>query len=136
MSGRSYAVAGLMALLVCGLIAAGCGGDDDDETTTTGSAATTTDGSAVTGAEQTVDSAVQSCSDQAQQLGGTAGTALESACKSVGSNAKQALSSGSEDVKQALSKAARSCNSAVDSLPAGQAQDALSKLCDSIAGAE
>jgi hypothetical protein len=128
MSGRSYPVTGLVALLVCALIAAGCGDDDDETTTTTGSA--------VTEAEQKVDSAVQSCSDQAQQLGGTAGAALESACTSVGSTAKQALSSGSEDVKQALSSAASSCNSAVDSLPSGQAQDALSKLCDSIASAE
>jgi hypothetical protein len=127
MSGRPYAVAGLMALLACGLIAAGCGDDDDETTTTT---------SAVENAEQTVDSAVQSCSDEAQQLGGQVGTALESACTSVGSAATQALSSGSEDVKQALSSAASSCNSAVDSLPSGQAQDALSKLCDSIASAE
>jgi hypothetical protein len=126
MSGRFYAVAGLTALLVCALIAAGCG-DDDENTTTTGAA---------THPVRTVDSAVQSCSDQAQQLGGTAGNALESACKSVGSTAKQALSSGSENVKQALSSAASSCNSAVGSLPSGQAQDALSTLCDSIASAE
>jgi hypothetical protein len=128
MSRRSCPVIGLVALMACALIAAGCGDDDDETTTTTGSA--------VTEAEQTVDSAVQSCSDQAQQLGGTAGTALESACTSVGSAAKQALSSGSEDVKQALSSAASSCNNAVDSLPSGQTQDALSELCDSIAGAE
>ena len=127
MSGRSYAVAGLVALLVCGLIAAGCGGDDDETTTTTSPEAS---------AEQTVDSAVKSCTDEAQQLGGTAGTALEGACTSVGDTAKQALSEGGEKATQALSKAERSCKSAVGQLPPGQAQDALSKLCDSIAGAE
>ena len=71
MSERSYAVAGLMALLVAALIAAGCGDDDDDGTTTTTPAEN---------AEQTIDSAVQSCSDEAQQLGGQVGTALEGAC--------------------------------------------------------
>ena len=55
-----------MALFVCALIAAGCGGDDDETTTTT---------SAGTAAKQKVDAAVTSCSDEAQQLGGTEGTA-------------------------------------------------------------
>ena len=81
---RWQAIAGITAVLVCGLIAAGCG--DDDETTTT-----TSGGS---GAEQAIDSAVSSCTDSAQQLGGAAGTALDSACKSVGNTAKQALSEG------------------------------------------
>jgi hypothetical protein len=54
----------LIAVLAVASVAAfGCG-DDDDETTTT---------SAVENAEQTVDSAVQSCSDEAQQLGGQVG---------------------------------------------------------------
>lgn len=116
-----------MALFVCALIAAGCGGDDDETTTTTSPEAS---------AEQRVDAAVKSCSDEAQQLGGTAGTALEGACTSVGDTAKQALSTGGEDVKQALSKAERSCKSAVGQLPSGQAQDTLSKLCNAIASAE
>ena len=126
MSGRSYAVAGLMVLLVSALLAVGCG-DDDDDTTTTASPAES--------AKQTIDSAVQSCSDEAQQLGGQAGTALESACTSVGDTATQALSSGSEDVQQALAQAESECNSAVGPLPPGEAQDALSNLCDSIASA-
>ncbi len=127
MIGRSYAVVGLMALLVAALIAVGCGDDDDDGATTT----TPTES-----AEQTIDSAVQSCSDEAQQLGGQAGTALAAACTSVGTAATQALSSGSEDVQQALSQAESSCKSAVGQLPAGEAQDTLSSLCDSIASAE
>jgi hypothetical protein len=122
-----HAIAALMALSVCALIAAGCGGDDDETTTTTSPEAS---------AEQRVDAAVKSCSDEAQQLGGTAGTALEGACTSVGDTAKQALSTGGEDVKQALSKAERSCKSAVGQLPSGQAQDALTKLCNAIASAE
>ncbi len=125
---RSYAVAGLTALVACALVAAGCG---DDETTTT-----TTSSSAAATAEEKVDAAVKSCSDQAQQLGGAAGTALGSACTSVGNTVKQALSSGGEDVKQALSQAASSCRSAVGQLPSGEAQDALSKLCDAVASAE
>ena len=124
---RFHAVAALTALFVCALIAAGCG-DDDDETTTTTSAGES--------AQQSVDAAVKSCSDEAQQLGGAAGTALGSACTSVGNTAKQALSSGGEQAQQALSKAESSCKSAVGQLPSGQAQDALSKLCDAIASAE
>ena len=126
---RWYAVAGLTALVACALVAAGCG--DEDETTTT-----TTSSSAAATAEEKVDAAVKSCSDQAQQLGGAAGTALGSACTSVGNTVKQALSSGGEDVKQALSQAASSCRSAVGQLPSGEAQDALSKLCDAVASAE
>jgi hypothetical protein len=123
---RSQIIGGLLTLFACALVAAGCG-DDDDTTTTT---------SAEGGAESTIDAAVHSCSDEAQQLGGAAGTALGSACTSVGNAAKQALSSGGADVKQALSQAESSCKSAVGQLPSGQAQDALSKLCDAISSAE
>lgn len=128
MRGNSwYRSAGVAALLVSGLIAVGCG-DDDESTSTTGSTAQS--------ATQTVDAAVKSCSDEAQQLGGAAGTALESACTSVGATAKQALSSGSANAQEALSKAEDSCSTAVDQLPSGEAQDALSQLCDSISSAE
>ena len=77
-----HVIVALMALFVCALIAA-CGGDDDETTTTTSPEA---------GAKQRVDAAVKSCSDEAQQLGGAAGTALESACTLVGDTANQALS--------------------------------------------
>ncbi len=123
---RWQAIAGIAAILVCGLIAAGCG--DDDETTTT----TPSGGS---DAEPAIDSAVSSCTDSAQQLGGAAGTALDSACKSVGNTAKQAVSEGGEQAQQALASAAKSCRSTVGQLPSGQAQDALGKLCDAIASA-
>lgn len=123
---RWYGLAGLAVLCVWALIAAGCGGNDETITTTSPTAS----------AEQRVDSAVQSCSNEAQQLGGTAGTALKAACTSVGDATKQTLSSGGKDVKQALSQAAKSCRSTVGQLPSGQAQDALSKLCDAIASAE
>ena len=121
---RSLAIAGVVGILVCLLLAAGCG-DDDETTTTTGGSS----------AEQSVDSAVSSCTDSAQQLGGAVGTALDAACKSVGDTAKQAASEGGEKAQQALSSAAKSCRSAVGSLPSGQAQDALSKLCDAISSA-
>ena len=117
---RWQAIAGIAAILVCGLIAAGCG--DDDETTTT----TSSGGS---DAEQAIDSAISSCT------GGAAGTALDSACKSVGNTAKHALSEGGEQAQQALASAAKSCRSTVGQLPSGQAQDALGKLCDAIASA-
>jgi len=126
MGHRFSAITALTALFVCALIAAGCG--DDDETTTTTSAGES--------AQQSIDAAVQSCSDQAQQLGGSAGTAVETACTSVGETAKQALSAGGEQVQQALSQAESSCKSAVGQLPSGQAQDALSNLCDAIASTE
>ncbi len=93
---RFYAIAALTALLACALIAAGCG-DDDDETTTTTSAGES--------AQQSVDEAVTSCTDEAQQLGGAAGTALEGARTAVGAEANQAISAGGENVQQALSKA-------------------------------
>lgn len=127
---RWYARAGLTALFVCALVAAGCGGGND--TTTTTSTATTAQ---QRNAQQRIDEAIKSCSDQAQQLGGSAGTALDNACTFVGAGAKQALASGSENVKQALSKLAKNCRSAVGQLPKGQAQDTFSKLCDAIASA-
>ena len=122
---RLFAIAAM--LLVCALPIAGCGGDDDETTTTTST-------SSAASAEK-IDTAVQSCSNKAQQLGGTAGTALASACTSVGDKGKQAVSTGGEQAKQALSQAASSCESAVGQLPAGQAQDALSSLCDAIKSA-
>ena len=123
---RSYAAAALTALFACALIAAGCG--DDDETTTTTSGGEN--------GKQTVDQAVTSCTDEAQQLGGAAGTALEGACTAVGTEANQAIDAGGENVEQALSTAEKSCKSAVNQLPSGQAQDALSKLCTAISSAE
>ena len=124
---RGLGLSAVPVFVVCALLAGGCGDDDDDAATTTSAAAN---------AEQTVESAVQSCTDQAQQLGGSAGTALTAACTTVGDTTKKALSSGSENVKQALSQAESSCKSAVGQLPSGEAQSALSKLCSSIASAE
>ena len=123
---RLVALAVIATLLVSGLAVAGCGDDDETTSTTTSSDAS---------AQQKIDAAVKSCSDQAQQLGGSAGTALASACTSVGDTSKQALSSGGEQVDQALSQAAKSCESAVGQLPSGQAQAALSSLCDAIKSA-
>ncbi len=127
MRGRRLVTVGLAALFACALIAAGCG---DDETTST-----STSTSAGDDTKQTVDAAVKSCSDPAQQLGGVAGTALGGACASVGTAANQALSEAGANAQQALSQAASSCRSAVGQLPDGQAQDALKQLCDAIAGA-
>ena len=123
---RLVALAVIATLLVSGLAVTGCGDDDETTSTTTSSDAS---------AQQKIDAAVKSCSDQAQQLGGSAGTALASACTSVGDTSKQALSSGGEQVDQALSQAAKSCESAVGQLPSGQAQAALSSLCDAIKSA-
>ena len=123
---RSSAIVALTALLICALTAAGCGGDDETSTSTSNEGT----------AQQKVDAAVQSCSDEAQQLGGVAGTALDGACTSVGKEANQALRTGQESATQALSKAASSCKSTVGQLPSGQAQNALSKLCDALASAE
>jgi hypothetical protein len=125
---RLFAIAAIATLLVCALLIAGCGGDDETTTTTT----STSPGAS---AQANIDTAVQSCSDQAQQLGGAAGTALASACTSVGNEAKQAVSTGGEQAQQALTQAASSCESAVGQLPAGQAQNALSSLCDAIKSA-
>ncbi len=129
---RWYAWAGLTALFVCALVAAGCGGGND--TTTTTSAQPTTTSAQQRNAQQKVDAAIKSCNDQAHQLGGTAGTALANACSYVGTGAK-AIASGSGNVKQGLSNLANGCRSAVGQLPKGQAQDALSKFCDAIASA-
>ena len=114
---RPYATA---ALVVCALLATGCGGD---ETTTTAAAGES--------AKQNVDAAVTSCTDAAQQLGGAAGTALGSACTSVGNTAKQALNTGGEDIQSALSDAADSCSNSVSQLPAA-AQDTLRALIDEV----
>src|SRR5262245_32401893 len=97
---RSHATAGLTALVVCALLAAGCG---DDETTTT---------SVGENAQQTVGQAVDSCTDEAQQLGGAAGTALDGACTEVGTEANQAITEGGET----LSEAEKTCRSSVSKL--------------------
>jgi hypothetical protein len=115
--------AALVALITCALLAAGCGGGSDttNETTSVGA-----------NAQQKIDSAVNSCTQEAQQVGGSAGSSLEGACQLVGASAKQAVQSGGAKAKQALSQAADSCRSAVSQLPSNQAQDALKQLCDAI----
>jgi hypothetical protein len=127
---RSRWIAGSLGILgACALISVGCGGGDD-------TASTTATDSSVDTAQQRIDAAVESCTTNAQQLGDAAGAALEAACTTVGANVKQALSEGGEQVDQALSQAADSCNSAVAQLPAGEAQAALTELCDAISSAE
>ena len=124
---RWYATVGFTALFAFALIATGCGGGGGDST------ATTTSPNA--SAQQELDSAIKSCHNEAQQLGGTAGTTLDNTCTFVGTGAQQALSSGSANAKQELSSVASGCRKAVGQLPPGQAQDALSKVCDAIASA-
>src|ERR1044072_264513 len=126
---RWYATAALAALFACALIAAGCGGDD--ETTTSTEAATTTTTSDASGADK-IDAAVASCNTKAQELSEAAAAGLQAACTSVGNTAKQALAQGGEQVDQGLSQAADSCKRAVEQLPAGEAQSALTDLCDAI----
>ncbi|MGB2851061.1 MAG: hypothetical protein WBC01_05275 [Solirubrobacterales bacterium] len=126
--GPTRVAVGLAALLSIGVIAAGCGSDDS----TTSTASSTTSTSATDSVDQAVDSAVQSCSEAAQNLGGSTGTAVEAACKSVGSAFQQDLSTAGDDVDQAISEAAQSCKQTVNQLPSGDAQDALSSLCDAI----
>jgi hypothetical protein len=124
---RWYAIPALTALFVCALIAAGCG---DDETTSSTEAATTT--STSDASADKIDAAVKSCGTKAQELPEAAGAGLQAACTSVGNSAKQALAQGGEQVDQALSQAADSCKSSVAQLPAGEAQAALTDLCDAI----
>jgi hypothetical protein len=120
MSGHPRLVLGLLGILAaCALIPVGCG-DDDDSTTTDASA------------EERIDRAVESCTTNAQDLPDAAASALESACSTVGKNAKQALSQGGEQAEEALSQAAETCMSTVSQLPDGEAQDALSDLCAAI----
>ena len=126
---RLYAIAGLAALFACALIAAGCG-DDDSTSASTETTTSTSDGSA----SEKIDAAVKSCSDTAGQIQPeAAGSALAAACTTVGDNAKQALSEGGDQVDQALAQVAASCKSSVGQLPDGDAQSALSDLCDAIA---
>ncbi len=120
-----YETAALTTLVVCALLAAGCG--DGDETTMTPSP--------LENGKQSIDVAIEACKDEAQQLSGASGTALESACTSVGNTAMQVLNTGGEEAEQALSDASGSCKNKVSQLPSGQARDALSKLCDAIATA-
>ena len=128
---QRLATTALAALVACALIAAGCGDDDStsDTSATTSTSATTTDGNA----SASIDAAVQSCTDKAGNIQPeAAGSALAAACKTVGENAKQALSQGSDQVDSALAQAADSCKQAVSSLPSGEAQSALTDLCDAI----
>lgn len=124
-------MAGLVALLACGLIAAGCG-DDDSTNGTSGTSAessTSTDG----GGSESIDAAVASCNEKAKDLQPPAvGSALGAACTTVGDSAKQALSQGSDQVDEALAQTETACKDAVSGLPSGQAQSALTDLCDAI----
>jgi hypothetical protein len=117
-------IVALAAVSVVAFTAVGCGDDD-----TTAASTTTSIGEDAT---QSVNAAVASCNDEAQQLGGVAGTALQGACTAVGDTATQAISAGGENVAQALSQAAETCRKSVADLPAGQAQNALSQLCDAV----
>ncbi len=123
---RRLGFVGLTALFVCALVAAGCGSSNNDKSTSTSASASAT---------AKVDSAVQSCTTQADQLGGAVGAGLKTTCTTAGTTAKQAISSGSSNVKQALSQAATSCNASVAKVPAGQAKTALTNLCQAIASA-
>jgi hypothetical protein len=129
---RGGAGATLTALVVA-LAIGGCGGGDDttaaSTSTTTSSAATTTTGN------EKIDAALASCTDKADQIGGSAGTNLKDACGFVAAAANQILSSAGENASEAISGVADNCRSAVGQLPSGQAQDALSQFCDAIASA-
>jgi hypothetical protein len=114
------------------LIAAGCGGGDDTTAENTTAETTSASGSA----QQRVDEAVQSCNQEAEQLGATAAVTLQGACKLVGTSAKQALEQGGAKAEQALAQAASSCRTAVGQLPSTEAKDALKNVCDAISGAE
>jgi hypothetical protein len=129
---RSHVAAGavLAALLVVFAIG-GCGGDDETTTPTT----PTTSDTQTTPGSSAIDSALASCTDAANRIGGAAGTELEGACAFIATGAEQVLSGASENVSQALSDLANSCRNAVGQLPSGQAQDALSEFCDAVASA-
>jgi hypothetical protein len=113
-------------LAACVLIAAGCG--DDASTSSTATTTGTVEGSA----QESVDAAVTSCTDAAQDLGEAARSGLEAACTTVGDNAAQALSSAGDQTDEALAQAADQCRTAVSQLPAGEAQAALTDLCGAI----
>ena len=94
------------------------------------------DHSAGANAQKRIDSAVKSCDEKAQEVGGTAGTTLQGACQLVGTSAKQALEDGGAKAKQALAQAASSCRTAVGQIPSNEAKDALSSLCDAVGSAQ
>jgi hypothetical protein len=119
---RTAIAAGLTALFVCTLIAAGCGGGTSTTTSTGGNA------------QQSVPAAIKSCIDQAQRLAGAERAGLAGACTALGHPAEQALSS--KNRKQAISNAALACRNAIEHFVSQQAQDTLSKLCDAIASAK
>jgi hypothetical protein len=127
---RSLVAAGLIALLACALLAAGCGSDDSTGASSTSSSSSTgADGSA----SDKIDAAVASCNTASQDVQPAAvGSALGAACTTIGDSAKQALSEGGDQVDQALAQVADSCSTAVSQLPAGEAQSALTDLCDAI----
>ncbi len=127
-SHRWYTRTGFVAFFVFAVVAAGCGGGGSDTTASTTSPAAN--------GQQRIDSAVQSCNQEAQQLGGTTASTLQGACKLVGASAKQALNEAGANAKQALSQATSSCRAAVSQIPSSQAKDALSNLCDAIAAAQ
>lgn len=125
-----------------GLIAAGCGDDEeggssDAPATEESSDQGSSDGGSSEGsATDRVNAAVENCKAKAQELGGTAGAALDAGCTTFGTTVTQALAQGGEQVEGAIAASAQQCTAAVQQLPAGEARDALTELCDAIASVD
>jgi hypothetical protein len=132
---RLYPFLALIAVFALAMGATACGDDNSSSDTSSSSSSDTSGGGGGGGSADDVNAAIQKCKDQAAQVQGPAGPALQGACTSVGAAAIQASSQAGDAANQALTAAGASCNSTVAQLPDQNAKDALSSLCDAIAAA-
>jgi len=132
-----WLLASLGVLAACALIAVGCGDDDDGGSSGSSSDEPSTEqssGESDQSAEERITAAVEKCRQKAEGLTPpAAASALEAGCTTFGTSVSQALAQGGEAVESAIAQSAEQCSAAVAQLPPGEAQDALTELCDAIA---
>jgi hypothetical protein len=126
-----------VAAIVAGTIfAAGCGGNGGGTTTTGGSATATTTGSVKQELHSSVDKAVSSCRNSAQQISGEAARNIaQTACNQVGGALDKQLasvaSSAQGNLNSAVNKLAKDCRESASSLPSAAKAAAL-QACDAL----
>ena len=129
----------LIALLACGLIAAGCG-DDDDESSSDDSAATTEEattedattedsGAATDTGNADVDAAVQSAIDACKQSVGAAPGLSADTVSDLEGLCEEAASGDVEDAQAASVEVCKAI--AEDTVPEGSARDSAVSACES-----
>jgi hypothetical protein len=119
-----------IALLACGLIAAGCGGNDNKDKNSGGSGASPSGTQALGGAATSnpnAKQAVENCKravEQSPQISASAKNDLKDICDKAASGDAEAVRKASRDVCVKVAK---------DTVPAGPSQDQAVSACKQVA---